>query len=246
MAVFWLDDYSPYFPDPTWAYKAGLVAIGGSLSPERLWNAYINGIFPWYQSPTGDFYWYSPDPRCVLFPSDLIVHKSMRSIFNQNKFTYTLDTAFETVMRNCAQSRRKLQQGSWIDDDFVEGYSEMHRFGFAHSVEVWEGEELVGGLYGISIGNVFFGESMFAKKANASKAGFITLVRALEKSGFVMIDCQQRTHHLMSLGATTIPRIEFLNQLKRSIHYNTLRGKWYLTDDGLIGVSEEGMTAAQV
>jgi leucyl/phenylalanyl-tRNA--protein transferase len=225
MPVFWISETELTFPHPTLAEPGGLLAVGGDLSPDRLILAYRNGIFPWFEDE-GSFYWYSPDPRFVLFPTELKVHKSMRSIFNQNKFEYSLDTCFERVIRACAQTPRAGQDGSWIAESFVEGYLELHRQGVAHSVEVWQDGELVGGLYGLALGRVFFGESMFSNVPNASKAGFITFARALEQSGFNLIDCQQETAHLGSLGARNIPRLEFLDILYRNAYERSLVGTW--------------------
>ncbi len=225
MPVYWLSEHDLVFPHPSLAEPGGLLAIGGDLSPERLVLAYRNGIFPWFEDD-GNFFWYSPDPRFVLFPAELKVQKSMRSIFNRQKFTYSLDTAFEQVMQACALLPRGGQEGSWISEDFIEGYTELHRQGVAHSVEVWESGELVGGLYGLSLGRIFFGESMFTRVPNASKAGFITLVRALEQNGFWLIDCQQETQHLGSLGARSISRELFLEYLAKNIYERSLIGLW--------------------
>lgn len=225
MPVYWLSEHDLVFPHPSLAEPGGLLAIGGDLSPERLVLAYRNGIFPWFEDD-GNFFWYSPDPRFVLFPAELKVQKSMRSIFNRQKFTYSLDTAFEQVMQACALLPRGGQEGSWISEDFIEGYTELHRQGVAHSVEVWESGELVGGLYGLSLGRIFFGESMFTRVPNASKAGFITLVRALEQNGFWLIDCQQETQHLGSLGARSIARELFLEYLAKNIYERSLIGLW--------------------
>lgn len=160
----------------------GLLAIGGDLTPQRLVSAYMNGIFPWF-CHNGAYFWYSPDPRMVLFPSELKVHKSMRPVFNQHKFRYSTDTCFREIMQACAKTPRSDHEGTWISKNFIEAYSILHEMGIAHSVEVWSGKELVGGLYGLAIGKIFFGESMFARMTNASKAGFITLVRALQQAG---------------------------------------------------------------
>lgn len=225
MPVFWLNEQEIAFPHPSLAEPGGLLAVGGDLSPERLVLAYQNGIFPWFEED-GHFYWYSPDPRFVLFPAELKVHKSMRSIFNREKFRYSLDTCFDRVIRQCAEVTRDGQRGSWISEAFLEGYAELHRQGIAHSVEVWEGERLAGGLYGLSLGRIFFGESMFTMVPNASKAGFITLARALEQSGFWLIDCQQQTKHLASLGARSISRDLFLDYLVKNHYERTLLGPW--------------------
>ncbi len=232
MPVFWLNDQEMAFPHPTLAEPGGLLAVGGDLTPERLILAYRNGIFPWFEDE-GSFFWYSPDPRFVLFPPEIVVRKSMRSIFNQKKFTYTLDTCFEQVIRACAMIPRDGQDGSWISESFIEGYTELHRQGLAHSVEVWQDGKLVGGLYGLALGRIFFGESMFARVPNASKAGFITLVRALEKAGFWLVDCQQQTHHLESLGARGISRDLFLEYLTKNAYERTRIGTWGFSGEGV-------------
>ena len=225
MPVFRLDKNTINFPDPNLAHRDGILAIGGDLSPQRLLLAYQMGIFPWY-SEGEPILWWSPDPRFVLFPSDLKVSKSMRPYFNQQKFHVTYDTSFELIMRNCSESNRKGQNGTWITEDMIHGYYQLHQLGFAHSVEVWQEEDLVGGLYGISLGKVFFGESMFTKVSNASKFGFISLVRALIEKDFELIDCQQQTKHLGSLGARSITRDDFLDILEHNMEKETLRGDW--------------------
>jgi len=200
--------------------------VGGDLSVDRLLAAYRQGIFPWF-NPDDPIIWWSPDPRFVLFPDELKIHKSMRPYFNQKKFTVTFDGHFETVMRACQMQRRNNQVGgTWITEDMIEGYCNLHQQGYAHSVEVWKGEELVGGLYGIALGKIFFGESMFAKVSNASKFGFITLVQELKKKGFKLIDCQQKTGHLGSLGARAIPRQEFIELLEVNRGEEDLQGSW--------------------
>jgi leucyl/phenylalanyl-tRNA--protein transferase len=238
MPVFWLPEEELSFPHPSLAEPGGLLAVGGDLSMERLVLAYQNGIFPWFEDDDA-FYWYAPDPRWVVFPAELKVHKSMRSIFNQKKFTYTLDTCFEAVMRACASTPRGDHEGSWISENFIEGYGRLHAEGLAHSMEVWEGEKLVGGLYGISLGRIFYGESMFAHVRDASKAGFITLVRALQQLDFVMVDCQQQTAHLESLGARGISKELFSEYLMENQYERTLIGKWKFNKAGAIEISEE-------
>lgn len=230
MPVFWLDDEDLTFPPAQWASPEGVLAIGGDLSAERLLTAYQNGIFPWFNE--GDpILWWSPDPRFVLFPDELKVAKSMRPYFNQEKFTVTYDTSFEVVMRECqARTRESLERGSqsgtWITEEMVEAYVNLHNLGYAHSVEVRQDDQLVGGLYGLTLGRIFFGESMFSLVSNASKFGFISLVRRLSSSGYRLIDCQQETPHLESLGARAIPRETFLDFLKKNEHENTETGKW--------------------
>jgi len=222
----WIDQHLPQFPDPRKADSEGIVAIGGDLSVSTLLAAYQQGIFPWYNE-NQPILWWSPDPRFVLFPDDLRVSKSMRPYFNQAKYKVTYDTAFEQVMRACGQIQRKDQpHGTWITDDMIKGYSDLHDAGYAHSVEVWEGSSLVGGLYGVGVGKVFYGESMFAARPNASKMGFIQLVRTLKKRGYELIDCQQETGHLASLGAASIPRSTFLDKLETLVHHPTDRGLW--------------------
>ena len=188
-----------WFPDVEESTEEGIVAVGGDLSVERLILAYSKGIFPWYSSDKSPILWWSPDPRFVLLPSQLKISKSMRPLFNQNKFQVTWDQNFEDVIKNCQKIERDDQPGTWITSKMLAAYIQLHKKGYAHSVEVWLDNELVGGLYGISLGKVFFGESMFAKVSNASKFGFISLVKQLIKKDFVLIDCQQETKHLESL-----------------------------------------------
>jgi leucyl/phenylalanyl-tRNA---protein transferase len=231
MPVYRLHDEHYSFPHPALAERSGLLAAGSDLSPERVLVAYQHGIFPWFKQDDL-FFWYCPDPRWVIFPSELKVHKSMRSIFNQQKFRYSLDTCFEEVIKACATVARHEKSGeSWIGQDFIDSYCALHKYGIAHSVEVWEGDELVGGLYGVSLGKVFFGESMFAYRSNASKAGFIHLVRALERAGFKLVDCQQKTEHLKSLGAKGITRSRFLDHLDKNSFEKTLVGNWAFDEE---------------
>ena len=225
MPVYYLNDDYKAFPNPELTNQDGILAVGGDYTPEWILLAYQHGIFPW-SNPNDPILWWCPDPRFVLFPDELKVSKSMRPYFNQKKFEVTFDTQFEQVMRNCMQLDRRGQHGTWISESMIEGYLEVHKLGFAHSVEVWQNEDLVGGLYGIALGNVFFGESMFSKVSNASKFGFITLVRFLQKNNFQLIDCQQETNHLASLGARNISRKEFLKTLKNNDLTTTPRGKW--------------------
>lgn len=236
MPVFYLpDDDFHVFPSPEQAEPSGLIAISSDLNEERTLLAYANGMFPWFEDG-GHFFWFTPDPRFVLFPKDIRIHKSMRSIFNQHKFRYTLDTCFRNVMEACGETPRNEPgpDSTWITDDFLDTYSRLHERGLAHSVEVWdEHDQLVGGLYGISLGKIFFGESMFARKNNASKAGFITLVHALEQSGFWLVDCQVETPHLVSLGARGIPRASFYEYLLNNTYEKTLVGKWRFGAQGI-------------
>ncbi|WBL22687.1 leucyl/phenylalanyl-tRNA--protein transferase [Zunongwangia sp. HRR-M8] len=207
----------PYDPFPNVAYASddGLLAIGGSLTEDRLIEAYSKGIFPWYDD-SQPILWWCPDPRMVLFPQKLKVSKSMKQLLKKEAFKVTYNEAFETIIDNCAKISRKGQQGTWITPEMKQAYSGLHQKGIAQSVEVWENGEIVGGLYGIYLKHkkVFCGESMFAKVSNASKYGFISLVRKLQENGVQLIDCQVYTHHLESLGAEEISRNEFLNFLK--------------------------------
>lgn len=225
MPIFWLSEQNIVFPDPELADPRGILAIGGDLSPQRLLKAYKMGIFPWF-GPGEPILWWSPDPRFVLFPDELKVSRSMRPYFNQRKFTVTFDRQFETVMRQCAARRRPRQGGTWITKGMIRGYTQLHEKGYAHSVEVWQEEELVAGLYGIALGRIFFGESMFTNVNNASKFGFITLVRHLKAHGFRLIDCQQETGHLASLGARSIPRRKFLAYLRENEAEPAVKGAW--------------------
>jgi len=226
MPVYWLDKDDVSFPPAELANEDGIIALGGDLSVERLLSAYSNGIFPWFNN-NDPFIWWSPDPRFVLYPADLKVSKSMRPYFNQKKFQVTVDREFETVMRNCQQVKREGQGGgTWITESMIEGYVNLHKAGYAHSVEVWKDEVLVGGLYGVGLGKVFFGESMFSKASNASKFGFISLVRKLVELDFDLIDCQQKTQYLGSLGAKEIPRKDFLEHLASNKEKPTLKGDW--------------------
>jgi leucyl/phenylalanyl-tRNA--protein transferase len=221
MPIYLLPEDELIFPSPHLANEDGILAVGGDLSPERLLLAYRHGIFPWY-NPGEPILWWSPDPRFVLYPSELRISKSMRPYFNQQKFTVSYDQAFPEVMKACQvraaeKERRRRAIGSWITRDMLQGYIQLHEMGYAHSVEVWEQDQLVGGLYGLAIGKIFFGESMFTKVSNASKFGFIHLVQKLEADGFALIDCQQKTRHLASLGARSIPRKTFLEELGKYI-----------------------------
>lgn len=225
MAVFWITKENNFFPSPSLANEEGILAVGGDLSPERLLNAYREGIFPWFNEGE-PIAWWSPDPRMVLFPAEIKVSKSMRPYFNQQKFQVTFDQNFKAVIGNCQAPRNKQWGGTWITSDIVDAYCELHDMGYAHSVEVWQAGELVGGLYGIALGKCFFGESMFSWVSNASKFGFIYLVKKLESLGFGLIDCQQQTQHLQSLGARPIRRDDFLRILKKNEAQETLVGNW--------------------
>jgi leucyl/phenylalanyl-tRNA--protein transferase len=213
------------FPESKWASPDGILAIGGDLSCARLLKAYSLGIFPWYNEGS-EILWWTPDPRFVLFVNDLKVSKSMKQVLRSSKFTVTFDTQFLKVIKNCKKINRPDQDGTWITQEMENSYVKLHNLGHAHSVEVWENKELVGGLYGVCIGKMFFGESMFAKVSNASKLGFITLVTSLKEKGFEIIDCQDYTAHLESLGAREIPRVGFEEILKKEIDKSSEIGKW--------------------
>ena len=201
-----------WFPPVHEASVEGVLAIGGDLSPERLELAYRSGIFPWYSE--GDpIIWFSPDPRMVLFPEKLIISKSMRQVLRKEEFTITFNKAFEAVISNCKTIGRKDQPGTWITQDMQDAYIKLHEIGLAKSVEVWRNEKLVGGLYGVDLGTIFCGESMFSKVSNTSKLAFIFLVEKLKKEQYKLLDCQIYTKHLASLGAEEISRKEFLKYI---------------------------------
>ena len=223
MPVYRLPD-QPAFPPVERAVKSGLLAVGGDLSPERLLAAYREGIFPWY-SEGEPFLWWSPDPRFVLFPRELRVSRSMRQFLKKQLFRITFDQAFPSVIAACRKPRPG-QDDTWITQAMQEAYIALHDLGYAHSVEVWQEESLVGGLYGVSIGHTFFGESMFSTRANASKTALITLVSGRADLNFNLIDCQVETPHLGSLGARFISRREFKALLKEALQCETFRGNW--------------------
>ncbi len=202
-----------YFPPAETASTEGIVAVGGDLSPERLVLAYQLGIFPWFEEEE-PILWWSPPERMVLFFDDLTISKSMRNIINRKQFKVTFNTAFRDVIVNCKKITRKDQAGTWITDNMVEAYCKLHELGIAKSVEVWENEELVGGLYGVDLGHVFCGESMFSKVSNASKLAFIALAKQLEMADYRLLDCQVYNDHLASLGCVEIDREDFLKVLK--------------------------------
>lgn len=204
-----------WFPPVEDALEDGLLAMGGDVSTERLILAYRSGIFPWYDGDTP--LWWSPDPRFVLFPAKLKVSKSMEVILRKNTFRFTSNTAFAQVLRSCKELQRSGQDGTWITDELESSINQLHKLGIAHSAEAWIGDELVGGLYGMRMGRLFFGESMFSKVSNASKFAFINYTRQLLNEKVVLIDCQVYTQHLESLGAEMIPRKEFMQTLKANI-----------------------------
>ena len=223
----------PYFDEHTYvefppvdrANEYGIVAAEGNLSPGMLLSAYRQGIFPWYDEES-PILWWSPDPRFVLFPEELHISKSTGRLLRRGDFTVTVDEDFPSVIRGCAEIPRRHESGTWILEEMQEAYNRLHSLGYAHSVEVWEGEKLSGGLYGVSLGSMFFGESMFSRTSNASKTGFTLFVKALEERGFACVDCQVYTEHLASLGAREISRNDYLSLLSRALTRTTLKGSW--------------------
>ena len=218
------------FPPAAEAEPGGLLAVGGDLEPERLLLAYTLGIFPWYEDGL-PILWHSPDPRMVLRPAELHVARRLARRIRQAPFRLSLDTAFHEVIRACAAAPRRGQRGTWITADMTLAYVRLHELGFAHSVEAWEGEVLVGGVYGVSLGRCFFGESMFARRSDASKLAFVALVRQLERWGCDLFDCQVRTEHLARFGAREWPRARFLEALEAGLDAHTRRGRWRLDAD---------------
>ena len=201
-----------FFPPVSEANKDGILAIGGDLTPARLQLAYKSGIFPWFEDGE-PIIWWSPNPRMVLFLDELIVSKSMRNILNRNIFKITFNQNFREVISNCQNIKREGQNGTWITNDIIDAYCELHQLGIAKSIEVWQNDILVGGLYGIDLGHVFCGESMFSTVSNASKVAFIALVNQLKKENYKLLDCQVYNPHLESLGCREIKRDDFINIL---------------------------------
>ncbi|WP_419787743.1 leucyl/phenylalanyl-tRNA--protein transferase [Pseudodesulfovibrio sp.] len=215
----------PVFPDPEDADPDGLLAVGGDLSPQRLLSAYANGIFPWYAEDS-PILWWSTNPRLILLPQEFHLPRSLRRVLNKGVFTFTMDQAFSQVIRACAESTRPGQDGTWLVEEMVEAYTLLHRLGYVHSVEAWRDGELAGGLYGVSLGAAFFGESMFFREPDASKAAFARLVRQLAAWGFTLIDCQQTTDHLLRFGAHEVVRFRFLAALRDAMEAPTREGPW--------------------
>ena len=214
MPVYLLDD-TLWFPPVDLALEDGLLAVGGDLTPGRLLLAYRSGIFPWFNDDELPMWW-CPDPRFVLFPEQLKVSKSMKQLLGKGAFEFKTNTDFEQLITRCQQATRIGQDGTWITNEIVTAYTSLHRLGYAHCAEVWQAGKLVGGLYGIRLGNIFFGESMFSDVSNASKYAFIRYVQQLRNEGVVIVDCQVYTEHLESLGARMVPRSQFLNILSES------------------------------
>ena len=215
-----LDSNEISFPDPNLLEsESGIMAFGGDLSPERLYFAYQLGLFPWY-NPGEEILWWCPDPRFVLFPKDLKVSKSMRKIMRDEVFTFTENTCFREVIEECKDTFRRDQDGTWLSEELVNSIVKLNEAGIAKSIEVWQKDKLVGGFYGIQIGKIFCGESMFAKVSNASKAGFIHFIQS-QKENLELIDCQIHSEHLESLGATMISKKDYLNRLKNNNNHES-------------------------
>ena len=223
MPVFQLTD-KLIFPPAELAEKNGLLAIGGDLSPERLLLAYRSGIFPWYSE--GDpILWWSPSPRLVIFPAEFKIPKRLSRLERQGKYTVTMNHAYRQVITACATTDKRQGKGTWITGEMVEAYCTLHDMGYAHSVECWLDDKLAGGLYGISLGSIFFGESMYSKQPNSSKIGLVHLVKKLQEWTFDLIDCQMKTEHLMQFGAREIPGNYFRDLLDKSIGRSDQKGK---------------------
>lgn len=223
--IYQLNDDDCFFPPVDHANPDGLLAFGGDLSPQRLIMAYANGIFPWY-SEYEPILWWSLDPRLIIRPGEMKVSKSLRHTLRSGKFEMRIDTNFREVMLHCANTPREGQDGTWIIDDMVEAYCHLYELGIAHSFETYQNDTLVGGLYGLAIGKAFFGESMFHTVTDASKVAFYHLHQFLRNNDFKLIDCQQETKHLMSLGAYSVPRSEFLKELKVITREVSMVGNW--------------------
>lgn len=225
MPVYRLGADPELFPPPELAEPGGLLAVGGDLSPQRLLNAYSRGIFPWY-SEGQPILWHSPDPRFVLEPERLHVGKSLRKELKRGTYDVRADTAFAQVVAACARTPRPGQNGTWITDEMQAAYGKLHQLGYAHSIEAWRGEELVGGLYGVSLGAAYFGESMFAHAPDASKVAFVRAVEVFREWGFYLVDCQVETEHLARFGAEHWDRADFLKALNEVLEEDTRRGSW--------------------
>lgn len=231
MPIFALDDRL-IFPPPELADENGVIAVGGDLSIERLLLGYQMGIFPWYGEGL-PIIWHSPDPRMVLIPDELHVGRSLKKAMRKRPYALRLDTAFAQVIDRCADAPRPEQDGTWITDDMRDAYIELHQHGFAHSAEAWLGDDLVGGLYGVCLGHMFFGESMFADAPNASKMAFVALVEQLRAWGVTLIDCQVHTDHLARFGAKEWPRERYLRALAARVEEPTRIGFWRFPDQGV-------------
>jgi leucyl/phenylalanyl-tRNA--protein transferase len=223
--LYSLDQKYCGFPNPNHAEKDGLIAFGGDLSPERILSAYSQGIFPWY-SPGEPILWWSPDPRFVLFPLKFHISKSLSKVIQKSNYKVTMDQAFVSVIQECANIRIEKGCGTWITNKMIRAYCTLHEMGFAHSVETWMDGQLIGGLYGISLGRMFSGESMFFRKSNASKIALVALIAFARSYEFDFIDCQVATTHLKTFGAENIPRASFLQLLNKSLKHDHLQGRW--------------------
>jgi leucyl/phenylalanyl-tRNA---protein transferase len=212
------------FPDPENIYPHGIVAYGNDLSTETLIKAYSMGIFPWYDE-NSPITWHSPNPRFVLFPNEVNISRSMKKIIRKNEFQIKIDTDFAGVISQCSMPRAH-EKGTWLTKEMIDSYIAFHKEGYAHSFETWQNDELVGGLYGVCLGKIFFGESMFAKESNASKAAFIYMARFFERLGFFLIDSQVYTSHVGSLGGFHITRKDYLTVLHKALEFPTMRGNW--------------------
>jgi len=213
------------FPDPSTAEPDGLLAVGGDLSVSSILTAYSQGIFPWFNE-NSPILWWSPDPRLVLFPEKFKLSSSLKQRLQSGSYTIKIDHDFEQVIRQCAAVKREGQDGTWITDDMIKAYTTLFHEGYVHSFETWHHDELVGGLYGLSLGKAFFGESMFYTMRDASKIAFHALIEWARKNEFLFIDAQQSTSHLKSLGAQEISRNDFLNLLKSALKSETIKGNW--------------------
>ncbi len=235
MTIPWLGAHDPFPPvEQALIEPNGLLAAGGDLSPERLLDAYAHGIFPWFNDED-PVLWWSPDPRMVLVPRELHVSKSLRRTIRSGEFRITLDQVFDAVMEGCAAPRPN-QDGTWITGDMMSAYARLAGLGYAHSVEAWADDELAGGLYGVAIGRVFYGESMFSRRANASKVALAHIARQLDRWKFVLIDCQMATGHLESLGAREIARDDFVGRVRAGVVQAQVEGPWRLDDDLMTGL----------
>jgi leucyl/phenylalanyl-tRNA--protein transferase len=215
MPVYCLPAAGNVFPDPLEAGPDGLLAVGGNLSPERLIAAYSIGVFPWYNKGE-PVLWWSPDPRCILLPKEFHLPRSLRATLKSDLFSFSIDKAFADVIHACAQPRA-FSKDTWLTPEMIDAYTLLHKLGFAHSVETWHKGRLVGGLYGVALGRAFFGESMFYRMPDASKAAFAYFMRVLCDRGFGLVDCQQATSHLLRFGAKNVPRAEFMSRLKSAL-----------------------------
>ena len=229
MPIFRLSDRIS-FPPAHFASNNGLLAIGGDLSESRLLMAYRMGIFPWF-SEEDPILWWSPNPRLVLFPDEVRISRRLRRTIRQGRFTVTADTVFKHVIDECARVRLEKGEMTWLIDDMIAAYKGLHEMGYAHSIETWVDGRLAGGLYGVSLGGIFFGESMFTRVPNASKAALVGLCRHLESRGFDLIDCQVTTGHLIRMGAREIARRDFLKKLAASLQRPTDTGRWHVRLD---------------